>query len=87
MEIEDREIEYSPLSGRVTRDGVTVDVKVYRFAGTNDPWQLEVVDHEGGSTVWDDPLPTARDAYRAFDEAVEEDGMASFAASNSGTIH
>ena len=34
MDIEDREIEYSPLTGSVTRDGVTVDVKIYRFAGT-----------------------------------------------------
>lgn len=87
MEIEDRELEYSPLSGRLTCDGVTVDVKIYRFAGTNDPWQLEVVDHEGGSTVWDDLFPTAQDAYRAFNDAVEDDGMASFAESNSGTLH
>lgn len=87
MEIEDRELEFSPLSGRLTRDGVTVDVKIYRFAGTDDPWQLEVVDHEGGSTVWDDPFPTAQDAYRAFNEVVEEDGIASFAASSSGTLH
>lgn len=87
MEIEDRELEFSALSGRLTREGVTVDVKIYRFAGTDDPWQLEVVDHEGGSTVWDDPFPTAQDAYRAFNEAVEEDGIASFAASSSGTLH
>ncbi len=87
MEIEDRELEFSPLSSRLTRDGVTVDVKIYRFAGTDDPWQLEVVDHEGGSTVWDDQFPTAQDAYRAFNEAVEEDGIGSFAAASSGTIH
>lgn len=87
MKIEDRELEYSSFSGRLTRDGVTVDVKIYRFAGTNDPWQLEVVDQEGGSTVWDDLFPTAQDAFHAFNEAVEEDGMASFATSSSGTIH
>ena len=87
MDIEDREIEYSPLSSRQTRDGVTVDVKIYRFAGTSDPWQLEVVDHEGGSTVWDNQFPTAQDAYSAFNEVVEEDGMTSFAASSGGTIH
>lgn len=78
MEIEDREIEYSPLSGRVTHDGVTVDVKIYRFAGTDDPWQLEVVDPEGGSTVWNELFRTAKDAHRAFNHAVEEDGIASF---------
>lgn len=87
MEIEDRELEHSPLSGRLTRDGVTVDLKIYRFAGTNDPWHLEVVDHEGGSTAWNDPFPTAQDAYLAFNEVVEEDGMASFAVASSGTLH
>ena len=87
MENQDREIEYSPLSGRLTRDGVSVDVKIYRFAGSNDPWHLEVVDHRGGSTVWVDSFPTAQEAYRAFNEVVEEDGMASFAASWGSTIH
>jgi hypothetical protein len=87
MDIVDREIEYSPLSGRVTRDGVTVDVKIYRFAGTDDPWQLEVVDHNNWSTVWENPFPTAQDAHRAFDEAVEEDGMASFIGDWGRTIH
>jgi hypothetical protein len=53
VEIEDREIEYSPLSGRLTHDGVTVDVKIYRFAGTDDLWQLEVVDHNNWSVEED----------------------------------
>ena len=87
MGIGDCEIEYSPLSARVTRDGVTVDVKIYRFAGSDDPWQLEVVGHGGGSTVWNDPFPTAQDAYSAFNEVVEEDGMASFAAASGVTLH
>jgi hypothetical protein len=62
-------------------------VKIYPFAGASDPWQLAIVDHEGGSTVWDDRSPTAQDADHAFNEVVEEDGMASFAASSSGTLH
>lgn len=78
MEIEERELEYSPLTGRVTRDGVTVDVKIYRFAGTTDPWQLEVVDHDGDSTLWDEVFRTAKDAYRAFNDAIDEEGVASF---------
>lgn len=78
MGSEDREIECSPLSGRLTREGVTVEVKIYRFAGTDEPWQLEVTDSEGGSTVWDEVFRTAKDARRAFNHAVEEDGIASF---------
>jgi hypothetical protein len=57
---------------------VTVDVKIYRFADTDDPWQLEVVGREGGSTVWDELFRTAKDAHRAFNCAVDEDGIASF---------
>jgi len=87
MEIEDRELEHSPLSERLTRDGVTIDVKIYRFAGTEDAWQLEVVDHEGSSTLWDDPFPTAQDAYQAFNEAIEEDGITSFVVALKSTIH
>lgn len=87
MEIEDREIEYAPLCGRVTREGVTVDVKIYRFAGTDDPWQLEVVDHKDWSTVWDDQFPTDKDAYRTFYEAADEEGMASFVGNSGPTVH
>ncbi|GJD47172.1 hypothetical protein AFCDBAGC_5058 [Methylobacterium cerastii] len=87
MDIEDREIEYAPLTGSVTRDGLTVDVKIYRFAGTDDPWQLEVVDDKNWSTVWDDQFQTAEDAYFAFNEAVEEDGMMSFLGDSGSTVH
>ena len=37
-EIPDREIEDSPLGGSVTRDGITVQVHIYRFAGTDEEW-------------------------------------------------
>ena len=87
METKDRELECSPLSGCVTHDGVTLEVKIYRFAGTDAPWQLEVVDRDGSSTAWDDPFPTAQDAYDAFGKAVEEDGMASFVIALESTIH
>lgn len=49
--IEDRELEFSALSRLSDEGGPTVDVKIYRFAGTEDYWQVEVVDQEGGSTV------------------------------------
>ena len=34
----DQKIEDSPLGGSVTRDGVTVQVHIYRFAGSGDEW-------------------------------------------------
>jgi len=36
--IQDRELEHSPLSGLFTREGITVEVQIYRFAGTSDAW-------------------------------------------------
>jgi hypothetical protein len=84
---EDREFEHSPLSGSFTRDGETVDVEIYRFAGTQDPWQLAVAHMSSGSTEWQQRFATEEDAYRAFAEAVERDGIASFSATVSKVVH
>lgn len=47
----------SALSGPFTQDGLTVDVEIYRGEDELE-WVLEVVDEEGGSTVWHEPFPT-----------------------------
>lgn len=78
MAIPDRELEHSPLSGLFTREGITVEVEIYRFAGTSEAWTLEVVDQEGGSTVWTQSFFTDQAAHEAFLRAVEEDGMSQF---------
>ena len=72
------EIETSPLSGRLTREGVTVDVQIYRIAAANEGWTLEVVDDEGASTVWDDTFATDQDAYDDFYRMLETEGIRSF---------
>jgi hypothetical protein len=54
------ELEESPLSGDVLRDGITLRVQIYRIRGSNEGWSLEVVDHEWGSTVWQDLFPRIR---------------------------
>lgn len=78
MGIPDRELEHSPLLGLFTREGITVEVQIYRFAGTSNVWALEVVDQEGGSTVWTESFFTDQAAHKAFLRAVEEDGMSQF---------
>ena len=76
---EDRDFEHSPLSGSFSQDGVTVDVEIYRYAGTQDPWQLVVIDlSSGGCTAWKETFATDQEAYEAFTAMVEADGMASF---------
>ncbi|PXW50295.1 hypothetical protein [Methylobacterium sp. B4] len=78
MAVPDHELEFSPLSGRVTRDGVTVQVHIYRFAGTDEEWTLEVVDHEDGSTVWEGSFETDVEAYEAFEQCIRENGIRTF---------
>ena len=76
--IPDREIEDSPLGGIVTRDGITVLVHIYRFAGINDAWTLEVIEQETGDTVWDQAFGDDQVAFDTFEDALEEQGIRSF---------
>jgi hypothetical protein len=75
---EDPEIEVSPLSGMVARDGATVHVEIYRLVEGDESWTLEVTDHEGGSTVWEDRFATDKEAYAEFYRVLETDGIGSF---------
>jgi len=67
----------SDLSGRFTQDGLAVDVEIYRFS-TDPKWFLEVVDHAGGSTVWDDPFESDEDALAAFHAVLADEGIGTF---------
>ena len=75
---EDPEIEESPLSGIVTREGISVRVDIYRLVKGEKGWTLEVVDNEGTSTVWDDRFATAIEAYAEFYRTLEVEGIWSF---------
>lgn len=67
----------SPLSRIVFRDGITVQVNIFRIEG--DPyWALEVVNAHGTSTVWDEVFATDEAAFRVFAETVEGEGMETF---------
>ena len=68
------DMEFSDLTGRATQNGVTVTVNVYRHAGTQGPWTLEVIDQNGWSTIWRDTFSSDEDALDAFTDAVEEGG-------------
>ena len=76
-EEEEYEIENSRLCQKVSRDGMTVEVLIYR--GKDDSgWMLEVVDQEGGSTVWDDLFPTEEEALAEALDTIETEGIACF---------
>lgn len=64
----------SPLSRKVTSDGISVSVEIYRLE-TEKTWTLEVVDKDWNSTVWDDLFATDEAAYVEFEQALKEHGM------------
>jgi uncharacterized protein len=70
-------ITKSPLSRKISREGTSVEVLIYR--GERDKgWILEVVNQLGGSTVWDDTFETEQDALNEVFQTIAAEGMASF---------
>jgi hypothetical protein len=63
----------SPLSQKITRDGTTIDVLIYRGEHEAE-WILEVVDHAGGSTVWDDTFATEQDVLNEVLRNIDQEG-------------
>ena len=63
-------------SGYVTRDGVTIELCIYRLEYTK--WALEVVDAEGTSTVWDEEFESDDEALAEFERTVRVSGMLEF---------
>ncbi|MGK7871117.1 hypothetical protein [Falsiroseomonas sp. E2-1-a20] len=83
---EDYRIIHSPQEQRVTQGNISVEVLIYR--GKEDTgWILEVVDHLGGSTVWDDQFATDKAALEEALSTIESEGIASFAAAQGRTMH
>jgi uncharacterized protein len=67
----------SPLSQKITRDGTTIEVLIYR--GEHETaWLLEVVDHAGGSTVWDETFQTEQAALNEVLRTIDDEGIACF---------
>jgi hypothetical protein len=71
------EIENSPLSREIVRDGVTVDIRIYR-GSDDEAWLLEVVNERNTSIVWDEQFPTDQAALNEALREIEEEGIAVF---------
>jgi hypothetical protein len=87
MTDDDPVIEYSPLCDKITRDGITVRVEIYRMATGDDGWSLEVIDQEAASTVWSETFASDTAAYSEFFRTLEEEGIATFVERPTGTAH
>jgi uncharacterized protein len=68
----DPEIIKSRHGGVFIKDGVTVEVCIYRLADAS--WTLEVVDSAGTSTVWDDEFASDDDVHAELLNSIA-DGM------------
>jgi len=77
MSKRDPNLVTSSLSGNQSHDGICVQVQIYRLE-SEDQWTLEVVNEKGTSIVWDDQFVDDDEAFRAFEQAVKEEGMATF---------
>lgn len=71
-------LEHSDFSGEFIEDDVVVRIDIYRVAGSADGWTLEVIDHTGASSVWDDAFATDQAAYEEFLATVQRDGIETF---------
>jgi hypothetical protein len=78
QEPEDAKTEHSELAGEFTEGDITVLVDIYRAAGTQEDWTLEVITEEDDVTLWDEPFATDREAFDEFLATVERDGIRSF---------
>jgi hypothetical protein len=72
------ELEHSPLSSDVSRDGMTVKIYIYRGKDKGQGWSLEIVAEDGTSTVWDDLFGSDEEAFDEALIAIKKDGIASF---------
>ncbi|MEY9629909.1 hypothetical protein [Sinorhizobium fredii] len=83
----DQQYEFSEFSGEFVDDDMMVVIGIYRPAGTNLDWTLEVVDQEGYSTVWDDSFATDREAFEEFLATIQRDGIHSFLEQSIHSVH
>ena len=78
----------SPLSRKVTADGITIDVEIYRFENENF-WRLELVDEGWNATVYEDKFTTDQAAWDAFQQDLASEGLIALLRTNGVpmTIH
>jgi hypothetical protein len=76
----------SPLCREISGDDTKIQVDIYR--GEDDSgWVLEVIDEENGSTVWDAPFNTDREALDEVMRVLEREGIRAFLENAPGMGH
>jgi hypothetical protein len=78
---DDIELIHSPLERTISHGAASVRIFIYREP-SDAHWHLELEDHLGGSTVWDDAFDSDQAALDAALSSIDEEGLESFAASS-----
>lgn len=71
------ELVHSPLERVVSDESGSLQILIYR-GSADSTWTLEVQDHLGGSSVWDETFATDQAALRAALEEFEVAGVSGF---------
>ncbi len=82
-----QKLEHSELSGEFTDDDVTVLVDIFRPAGTNGDWKLEVVTQDEDLIEWEEGFATDREAFDEFLATVEREGIRTFLEDTDPSVH
>ena len=67
----------SSLSRKITREGTTIEVLIYRGVHEKE-WTLEVVDQKGSAIVWKETFLTEQDALNEVFQTIASGGMSGF---------
>lgn len=73
-----KQIEVSKLSGRIWRDGQTLDLQIYRLTGRERGWVLEVKADGSKPVIWDHGFASEGAAISEFNRAMKEEGLSAF---------
>ena len=66
----------SLLDQTYSKDGKSIEIEIYRMPDT--PWNVQVVDTFGNSTVWDDEFESDKEALQFVLAEIERDGIDEF---------
>ena len=66
----------SLLDQTYSKDGKSIKIEIYRMPDT--PWNVQVVDTFGNSTVWDDEFESDKEALQFVLAEIERDGIDEF---------
>jgi hypothetical protein len=73
---DDIELIMSPLCQTYQKDGISLQVEIYRSADSD--WTLEIVNPSDTSIVWDEAFLSDQAAFDEFQRTVHAEGMRSF---------